>query len=79
MRWNKLAFGLWVLFVWQTGLAEAPPISDALKLHLKLKPPEATWKSIPWHVDLITAQHQAAKERKPIFIWSMDGHPLGCT
>ena len=27
----------------------------------------------------IIAQAQAAAAGKPIFIWAMDGHPLGCT
>ena len=28
---------------------------------------------------VLNAQQIAAKEDKPIFIWAMDGHPLGCT
>lgn len=40
---------------------------------------EAPWLTIPWKIDLLDAQHQAAREHKPIFIWAMDGHPLGCT
>ena len=37
------------------------------------------WRTIPWKTSLVEAQHLAAKEKKPIFIWAMDGHPLGCT
>ena len=49
------------------------------ELHAKLKPPAAEpWRSIPWTTSLVEAQNQAAKEKKPIFIWSMDGNPLGC-
>ncbi len=40
---------------------------------------EEPWRSIPWNTSLLTAQQQAAKEKKPLFIWAMDGHPLGCT
>ena len=40
---------------------------------------DAPWRSIPWRIDLLAAQHEAAAERKPLFIWAMDGHPLGCT
>ena len=29
-------------------------------------------------VSLVEAQNLAAKEKKPLFIWSMDGNPLGC-
>ncbi len=49
------------------------------KLLAELDPKDEVWKSIPWHVDLLSAQAEAVKQKKPIFIWSMDGHPLGCT
>jgi hypothetical protein len=49
------------------------------KLHERLKPPAAeVWRSIPWKTSLVEAQNQAAREKKPLFIWSMDGNPLGC-
>ena len=49
------------------------------RLHEKLKPPtDEAWRSVPWKVSLVEAQHLAAKEKKPILIWSMDGNPLGC-
>lgn len=34
---------------------------------------------IPWGIDLWQARRQAAAEGKPILLWEMDGHPLGCT
>jgi hypothetical protein len=40
---------------------------------------DATWRSIPWQTSLLKAQAIAAKERKPIFLWAMNGNPLGCT
>ena len=49
------------------------------KIHEQLKPPTGEpWRSIPWKISLVEAQNLAAKEQKPIFIWSMDGNPLGC-
>jgi hypothetical protein len=41
--------------------------------------PDATWRTIPWETDLLEAQRIAVREKKPIFIWAMDGHPLCCT
>lgn len=41
--------------------------------------PDEPWRTIPWKISLIEAQNLAAESRKPIFIWAMDGHPLGCT
>ena len=37
---------------------------------------EEVWRGIPWVTSLWEARKQAAKEDKPIFVWSMDGHPL---
>ena len=41
--------------------------------------PDDTWRTIPWKTDLLEAQRLSLAESKPIFIWAMDGHPLGCT
>lgn len=49
------------------------------RLHAALQPDETeTWRQIPWKVSVLEAQRSAAAEGKPIFIWAMDGHPLGC-
>ena len=50
------------------------------KLHAELQPDNtALWRSIPWKTSVLDAQRVAAEEKKPLFIWAMDGHPLGCT
>ena len=38
---------------------------------------EKRWQRIPWMTSLWEARKRANKEGKPIFVWSMDGHPLG--
>ncbi len=49
-------------------------------LHTELQPDNsALWRTIPWKTSVLSAQQIAASEKKPIFIWAMDGHPLGCT
>lgn len=49
-------------------------------LHSALQPTgEETWRSIPWETSVLKAQARAGAEKKPLFIWAMDGHPLGCT
>lgn len=50
----------------------------ALHAQLCAAPPE-TWESVPWRIDLLAAQHEAAAAKKPLFVWAMDGHPLACT
>jgi hypothetical protein len=53
--------------------ANFPTIFDALQ------PPKVeAWKSIPWHISIVEAAQQAAKEGKPVFLWQADGWPLGC-
>jgi len=51
------------------------------KLFNSIKPSgeEEKWLSIPWQTDLLKAAKTAAEHEKPIFIWAMNGHPLGCT
>ena len=49
-------------------------------LHKQLQPAaDELWRTIPWRTSLLKAQQIAITEKKPIFIWAMDGHPLGCT
>ena len=64
------------------GLANAADLTPAEfeKLHKQLQPsPDEPWRTIPWKISLLDAQALAAEQQKPIFIWAMDGHPLGCT
>ena len=52
----------------------------ALHELLQPKSDEVIWKdAIPWRTDLWQARREAAQAGKPIFLWEMDGHPLGCT
>jgi len=54
--------------------------SDFDRLEEALQPDTAErWRQIPWRISLLEGQRAAASEGKPIFIWAMDGHPLGCT
>ena len=63
------------LFAWE-GLSEA----DFRRLHKELQVSgKDPWRTIPWKISLLDAQRAAVSEKKPIFIWAMDGHPLGCT
>ncbi len=50
------------------------------ELHETLLPrhPEK-WQIVPWKIALLEARALAAKSGKPLFMWSMNGNPLGCT
>jgi len=45
---------------------------------IRPKPNEDDFDKIPWLVSIHEARIKAAKEGKPILLWEMDGHPLGC-
>lgn len=51
------------------------------KLHALITPGkgEDQWAQIPWRTSLWEARKEAAAKGKPLLLWEMDGHPLGCT
>jgi hypothetical protein len=63
--------------------AGTPPIRqdqfDKLQTLIKPDRGEDQWARIPWVSDLWQARKIAAQQGKPILLWEMDGHPLGCT
>ena len=60
-------------------LPDGLTVQEFEKLHKELQPPkDELWLSIPCKTNLLEARAAAAEQKKPIFIWSMDGHPLGC-
>ena len=64
------------------GAFAAPPVTrqDFARLHTLIKPAasEEKWTQVPWLVSLWDARQKAAAAGKPILLWEMDGHPLGC-
>ena len=48
-------------------------------LHTDLQPNRPQWLQIPWRTDLLAARREAIQLGRPLFLWSMNGHPLGCT
>ncbi len=40
---------------------------------------ELAWEQIPWHVTFHEGIAAASSARKPLLLWVMNGHPLGCT
>ena len=71
------------VFTGPLGGAEPRPPGDAelTQLHRLIRPGtgESRWMEIDWHPSVWEARQKAAAEGKPILLWEMDGHPLGCT
>ena len=85
MTWIRRRLFILGLTWLATGLnaPAAEPIRPDLftKLQALIKPDqnEDEWAKIPWMTDLWQARQKAARDGKPILLWEMDGHPLGCT
>ena len=51
---------------------------DKLLVAVRPAATEDDFAKIPWLTSIWDARAKAAKEGKPILLWEMDGHPLGC-
>lgn len=52
---------------------------DAFVDKISPEPDELAWQEIAWESQLTKAIERANREDKPLLIWAMNGHPLGCT
>jgi len=60
------------------------PTADAgnwkrLRDHVLPDRSERAWRRIPWRATLWDAVVDAHREKKPVLLWAMNGHPLACT
>ena len=58
------------------GLDDAT--AAAVALTVRPAPGEDVFATIPWQTSVHEARRLAATQGKPILLWEMDGHPLGC-
>ena len=52
---------------------------DAWRAQLAPREDETRWQEIPWRDTLVAGLAAASAEQKPLLLWLMNGHPLGCT
>ena len=79
---KALLDGLLALAIGAGSLVAQEALTPArfAELFAELEPDaEAPWRTVGWRIDLLEAQRVAAAEDKLLFVWAMDGHPLGCT
>lgn len=86
VRWARLitASAIAVLATLQVAspgfCADDLTMAEFQGLHQLLQvPADKPWRTIRWKTSMLDAQRDAARQKKPIFVWAMDGHPLGCT
>ena len=46
---------------------------------IRIRDSELVWEQLPWYVTYHEGLEQAGTEGKPLVLWVMNGHPLGCT
>lgn len=67
------------------GASPCPPCRslDASTLpdlvaQVRPRPEEERWLRIPWVPSLHAGRLEALRRNPPIFLWAMNGNPLGC-
>lgn len=58
---------------------DAPPDWRAIEKQILPTPEEVAWTAIGWEARFFDAVKRAQREKKPILLWAMNGHPCGCT
>jgi hypothetical protein len=65
------------------GASRSQELTDASyarwRDYLLPAPKDLAYKSIPWRASFWEAVVEAQAADKPILLWAMNGHPLGCT
>jgi hypothetical protein len=47
--------------------------------HIRATGDEQAWAGLPWLMTLHDGLQAAAAANKPLLLWTMNGHPFGCT
>lgn len=58
--------------------AKGLTLAEFNRLHKELTGKKEAWQELPWHLSILSACEQAAKEKKPVYMLCRSGHPLGC-
>lgn len=56
-----------------------PAEVDRIAARVWPEPTELSWETIPWIPAFGDGLERAAEAQKPVLLWVMNGHPLGCT
>ena len=52
---------------------------DMWQKFIKPTKDELAWAEIPWRSTFYDGLVESDREQKPLLLWVMNGHPLGCT
>ena len=51
----------------------------AWRRELEPDPAERAWERVPWLPSFTEGVQAAEAQGRPLLLWAMNGHPLGCT
>ena len=80
-----LLLALLALLSVATSCSSAPPARlddesrEAWALYLAPAGNELAWESLPWLSSYSDGVLAAQEQHRPLLLWVMNGHPLGCT
>jgi hypothetical protein len=58
------------------GAADESATPEALKAEIEaLRDAKVAWRKVEWRTCLIAALNEAAREKKPVFLWVLGGAP----
>jgi hypothetical protein len=82
----SIAFSSFVLLVAAFAVAVRPGLTaeSAQSLDAKIAsvvpaPEEDRWLTVPWRANAMQARLEAQSLNRPLFLWIMNGNPMGCT
>ena len=74
---------LTILFAAVAALGAASELNDQTFEHwrdsIRPRAEEQCFLEIPWRESFYAAVNEAQETDRPILLWAMNGHPLGCT
>lgn len=59
--------------------AQEPINHEQLQQFVLPSKDEMGWRTIPWRASFAEGVIAANQVDKPVLLWAMNGHPLGCT
>ena len=72
-----------LLFAALATLGQVPELNDQSferwRDYVRPQAEEECYLEIPWRESFYVAINEARETDKPILLWAMNGHPLGCT
>ena len=72
-----------LLFAALASLGQVPELNDQSferwRDQVRPQAKEESYLDIPWRESFSVAINEARETDKPVLLWAMNGHPLGCT